>query len=230
MAKRVGEFHAAHRRDVFAFDTRGESLFEFAGRKVSFENDRTDTTNQKLIVRYGDDVLRLHVTIPGVQQLPGLVPHNDWLRVMRFGLMSGRTMEEFKRDLGNSPDLPDRLAIVTKTPLPGSDPASYGEIMMKHWTFDFYEFLPEGGFRTEKLRYPTHKIGQPLKDGELKDNTWQYQAALQLMSQQAREKLVGKYDTDAMSKLGWTLPLATVCGSVCIFALGFSFAPPRRKT
>ncbi len=227
MAKRVGSFNAHSDRRVFAFDTRNDTKFEFSGKPVEITTNRTDVANQMLIVRYGDETLKIRATIPGNEHLPGLLAHEDWMRLVRFGVMTGRTMKEFKRDLGNSPDLPDRLAIVTKVPRPGSDPNSWGQIWIKDWSFAFYEFQPQGGFKTAHYRFPTNKMGQAPKEGELPDNTWEFQAALQLMPQQARERLIGKYNSDAMHQLGWTLPAAAVCGSVCIFALGFAIAPRR---
>ena len=65
------------------------------------------------------------------------------------------------------------------------------------------------------------------KPGELVENSWQYQAALMLMPQQARERLMGRYQNDAMHSLGWMLPFAAFTGAICIFAIGFAAAPAR---
>ncbi|MFZ4431488.1 MAG: hypothetical protein ACOYPS_14190 [Phycisphaerales bacterium] len=228
MANRVVAHNREAKRVVYAFDTRSDTEFTFAGRPVTLSTDRSDPVNTMLVVRYGDQQLRLRAAIPGSHHLPGLIQHEDWMRLMRFGVMSGRTIEEFKRDLG-TPALPDRLAVVTRIPRPGSDPGSWGQVWIKDWTFEFHEFLPEGGFKSERYGYPTHRRGQKPKEGELKDNTWEFQAALQLMPQQARERLMGKYDTDAMHQLGWALPIGGFCGAACIFFIGFA-AAPRRTT
>jgi len=225
IAGRVGVFHKQTPRLTFAFDTRNDTSFTFADKPVTLVDDRTDTNNQMLIVNYGDQVLRLRATIPGRPELPGLLPHADWMRLVRFGLITGRTSEQFRNDLGKSPDLPERLAIVTKIPRLGSDPETWGLIWIKDWTFEFHEFLPEGGFRTEKYNYPTHRRGDDPKPGELTDNTWQFQAALQLMPQQARERLMGKFKNNAFTALSWTLPLCAFLWSVSIFALAFSISP-----
>lgn len=225
IAGRVGIFHKETPRYTYAFDTRNDTQFTFADKPVTLTDDRSDPNNQMLIVTYGDQVLKLRATIPGRAELPGLLPHADWMRLVRFGLITGRTSEQFRNDLGKSPDLPERLAIVTKIPRPGSDPETWGLIWIKDWTFEFHEFLPEGGFKTEKFHYPTHRRGDPQKPGELTDNTWQFQAALQLMSQQARERLMGKFKNNAFTALSWTLPLCAFLGSVSIFALAFSISP-----
>lgn len=219
LAERVGEFHRTSKREVYAFESRTAKQFKFAGKSVTFEDDRTDPQNQLLIVKYGDaEPLRLRVSVPGNPKLPDLLPHEDWLRVLRFGLMSGRTMAQFKADLGSA-ELPDRVAIVTRSMRPGADPSTWGAVWIKDWYFDFYELLPQGGFKHEKLRYPTNRVGEPAKEGELRENSWEFQAALQLMPQSARERIAGKTTNDAMSHLGWTLPLATVFGTGAVAAL-----------
>ncbi|MBS0196358.1 MAG: hypothetical protein JSR77_06335 [Planctomycetes bacterium] len=220
MAGKVVSFHESSKREVYVFDRLNSRSFEYAGKKVVFEDDRRDQANQVLNVTYGEETLKLHVSVPGNAKLPDLEPHADWMRVMRFALRSGRTMDEFKRDLGTSA-LPDRLAIVTRTPRPGTDPQTWGEVWMKDWMFDFYEFKPAGGFTHERLRFPTNRVGEALKEGELKENTWQFQAALQLMPPAARERLANKTTNDAMSRLGWTLPAAAIFGVGLTLSLGF---------
>lgn len=229
MADKVRQYNIDEIRVFFVFDARTETNFSFGGRDVTIETERSDPENQQLLVTYGEDQLKMRVAIPGPKQLPGLLPHSDWLRLLRFAPMSGRSMEEYKRDLG-TPALPERLAIVTRVPRPGADPKSWGEVWIKDWTFEFHEFLPPPGrgFESQRFKYPSHKRGQAPKPGELMGNTWQFQAALQLMPQQARERLMGKF-RDAMSGLSWTLPLAALSGIACIFALGFAFAPFRPK-
>lgn len=228
IAQRVREYNKTAERTVFAFDTRNDAQFTFAGRPVHITTDRTDSANEFLNVIYGDQTLRIRVAIPGNQHLPGLIPHSDWMRLLRFAKLSGRTIEKYKQDLG-SKDLPERLAIVTRVPRPGSDPNSWGQVWIKDWSFEFYEFNPDGGFITTKYRYPTHRRGQQPKPGELKDNTWEFQAAMQLMPQQARERLMGKYP-DGMSAMGIYLPAAGITGAIAIFAAAFMFAPRRLRS
>ena len=227
MATRVGSFNKTSTRAVYAFDNRLDTSFTFAERPVTLTTDRSDPNNIMLIVKYGEDQLRLRATIPGNEHLPGLTQHEDWMRLTRFGIMSGRTMEKFKADLGVAADLPERLAIITKTPRPGSDPQSWGQVWIKDWSFEFHEFLPQGGFKTERFHYPTHRRGEKPKAGDLIDNSWQFQAALMLMPQQARERLMGRYENDAMHALGWMLPFAAFAGAICVFAIGFAAAPAR---
>ena len=229
MAERVRLFHAESKRETYAFEPIADRRFEFAGRPVSIEDDLSDPANPHVIVRYGDDSLRLRVTIPGHPQLPGLLPHQDWLRVFRMGLLTGRTIDQFTRDLGG-PDLPERLVIVTKTPRPGSDPVTWGQVWVKNFVFDFHELRPGGGIDSQRLKYPTNKMGKPSKEGELRENTWQFQAALQMMPQAGRNGPMYKFTDDAMSRVGWTLPAATVFGMSLALSLAFAAAPRRRVT
>jgi hypothetical protein len=225
IARRVQAYNASADRVIFAFDSRNETEFTFAGRPVKITTDRTDRSSEFLDVTYGDEKLRLRVAVPGNALLPGLIPHSDWMRLLRFARMSGRTPEQYKADLG-SEQLPERLAIVTRVPRPGSDPNTWGQVWIKDWTFEFYEFNPAGGFVAQKYKYPSHRRGQQPKAGELKDNTWEFQAAMQLMPQQARERLMGKFP-DAMSGLGIFLPGAGLFGALSVFAAAFAFAPRR---
>lgn len=227
MADRVRTFHEESKRETYAFERRIDRQFTFAGKPVTFEDDASDPVNPHVIVKYGDSQLRLRVTIPGFDQLPGLLPHEDWMRVLRMGLLTGRTIEEFSRDLG-SPDLAERLIIVTRTPRPGSDPVTWGQVWVKNWVFDFHELLPEGGFSSQRLKYPTNKLGQPAKPGELHENTWQFQAALQMMPQAGRNGPMYKFTDDAMSRVGWTLPVASAFGIAMAVSLAFAAAPRRR--
>ena len=201
MAARVRTFHTDHKRETYAFERLIDRRFSFSGRPVSIEDDASDPVNPHVIVKYGDDAVRLRVTIPGHPELPGLIPHEDWLQVFRMGLLTGRTIDQFSHDLG-TPALPERLLIVTKTPRPGSDPVTWGQVWVKNFVFDFYELKPEGGIETQRLKYPTNKVGQPSKEGELRENTWQFQAALQMMPQAGRNGPMYRFTDDAMSRVG----------------------------
>ncbi len=227
MAARVQAFHADHKRETYAFERITDRAFMYAGRSVSIQDDPSDAANPHVMIRYGDQSLRLRVTIPGHPQLPGLLPHEDWLRVFRMGLLTGRTIEQFTRDLG-TPGLPDRLIIVTRTPRPGSDPVSWGQVWVKSFVFDFHELLPDGTIHSQRLKFPTNKVGQPPREGELRENTWQYQAALQMMPQAGRNGPMYKFTDDAISSVGWTLPVAALSGMGLVLALAFAAAPRRQ--
>jgi hypothetical protein len=231
MAQRVDEFHDANPRQTFAFEPINVREFNFAGRAVSVQDEHAGDAAAPLghvIVRYGDEQLRLRVAIPGRSELPGLMPYADWFRVMRFGLLTGRTMEQFRTDLGV--DVEERLVVVTRTPRPGTDPQTWGAVWKKDWTFEFHEFLPDGSFASERLKYPSYRVGQTPKAGELRENTWQYHAALQLLPQAGRNGPMYRFTEDAVKRMGWTLPVAAATGLTLFIVLGFALAPRRSIT
>jgi hypothetical protein len=205
MAQRIADFHSEHRRNIFLFKEVDDRSFTYANRKVTL-TDETDKAGVDYVnVAYGDETLRLRVTIPGMKELPGLRPHMDWLRVVRFLPMQGGDAVDAVKASFNGENV-DRLVIVTRTPPAGADPKTWGSVWRKDWVFDFYEFNPAGGFNREKLNYPTTRRSEPEKAGELAENSWQMQAALLLMPKGMGPNYKPK--NDALSAVGWTLPVA----------------------
>lgn len=231
MAQRVDDFHDANPRETYAFEPVNTRAFVFAGRDVTVQDETSGDAAAPMghvIIAYGPDHLRLRVAIPGRAELPGLLPYADWLRVMRFGLLTGRTMSQFREDLGG--EVEERLVVVTRTPRPGTDPQTWGSVWKKDWTFEFHEFLPSGGFASERLKYPTYRVGQTPKPGELRENTWQYHAALQLLPQAGRNGPMYRFTEDAVKRMGWTLPVAATSGLTLFISMGFALAPRRRPS
>jgi hypothetical protein len=224
MMRRVARFHDEVPRQIFAFQRVILQSFSFAGRDVVLEDDLSNPEQPFVVVRYGSDELRLRVTIPGNPVLPPEVRHADWMRVMRFIPAAGMTVEEAKRKIDTG-EIPDRLVIVTRTPRAGVDPQTWGSVWKRDWEFDFYEFLPEGGFRRERLSYPTARGARQPRPGELQENTWQLQAALHLMPQAGAIGPTRNFSQDGLSAAGWTLPLAAFSGLVCAIAIAFSLRP-----
>lgn len=236
MAQRIADFHSEHRRNIFLFKEVDDRSFTFANRKVTLTDETDKAGVDHVNIAYGDENLRLRVTIPGMKELPGLRPHMDWLRVVRFLPMnSGDAVESVKASFNG--ENVDRLVIVTRTPPPGADPKTWGSVWRKDWVFDFYEFNPAGGFARERLNYPTTRRSEPEKAGELAENTWQMQAALLLMPKGMGPNYKPK--NDALSAVGWTLPaagcsVALLLGSILVAAGGgdpskAAKAPPRSR-
>jgi hypothetical protein len=227
MAQRVARFHHDNPRQIFAFQPIDAREFAYAGRPVAITDDKSDPDHLKLNISYGEDRLELPVSIPSKYELPGLKSHEDWLRVMRFSPHSGLTTEEFQTQLDSGKD---RLAIVTRTPVQGVDPRTWGTVWKNNWVFDFYELKPQGGFEHERLNYPTKTGTAKPKEGELRENTWEFQAALLLMPRGGTD--VGpthNFYGDALAAASWTLPLAAFSGLVGVLALAFAVAPRRRS-
>ncbi len=161
MAQRVAAFHRDNKRVTYAFKPVNTHSFEYAGRHVTLTDEDDPNGIWNLVVRYGTDELKLRVTIPGDRRLPGLLPHEDWLRVLRFAEATGNSLDELRAKM-EAGEVPDRLVIVTRTPPVGSEPGSWGEVDRKAWKFDFYEFKPTGGFDHERKSFPATKHFNPF--------------------------------------------------------------------
>lgn len=171
MAQRVAAFYRAQPRRQWVFIPVLDRTFRFAGREVTCIDEVDADGREWLRVRYGEAELRLRATVPpGSPQLPGLARHEPWLRMLRFAERTGMSLEQFERRL-QAGELTDRLVIVTRTPMPGADPRTFGQAWHRDWVFDFYEFRPEPeadagaaasagrgtvppAFAHQRLRYP----------------------------------------------------------------------------
>ncbi len=222
---RVQKFHHESPRLIYAFQTVDARAFTFAGRDVTLEDDISVADAPKMHLTYGDQSVLLDVAIPPRHNLPGLKGHEDWLRVLRFVLRSGLTNEEFaaKLDAGA-----DRLVLVTRTPPAGVDPATWGTVWKTAWVFDFYELLPDATIEHQTLAYPTTRDIAKPKEGELQENTWEFQAALQLMPNAGQAGPTHNFYGDALAAAGIMLPLAAFSGLAAALGLVFMFAPKRR--
>lgn len=235
MSHKVNRALAGKVRQVFM--PLKDPEFTFAGREVVLtyeapEGEGAGTPqNPGLIrVKYGDESLPIQVTIPpdaGKLQLPLITAHEDWMQVLRFteGTAADLQRVDAKIDEGV---LPDRLVIVTRIPPQGVDPSTWGRIRRKEWSFAFYEFLPEGGFRKEQLRFPTSKRYEPNRAGELAEGTWQFGAALMVMPKGTVPS--PRFADDGLRAMGWTLPGAAVGASgATVCAIVFAAAGVRRR-
>jgi hypothetical protein len=229
VAKRVAEHHRRNPPALFAFKVINRREFGFAGRTVTLSDDFTNPQQPYLLVRYGDNELRLRVTVPGDYRLPDLLPHTDWMRVLAFAPAGGMSEEEFLRALDEKENS-YRLVIVTRTPRAGVDPRTFGAAWQRDWYFDFHEFKRDGTFEHQRLKYPSRGGARKPVEGELQENTWQLQAALHLMPKAGGVGPTRNFYGDALSTAGWYLPGAAFTGAACVFSLAFAFAPRRRTT
>ncbi len=233
MAGRITQFHKDNARDIFAFRKIEAREFSFTGRLVKLEDDRSVLTQPVLVVHYGDATQRISASVPPEPdsprwKLPNLLPHEDWLRVLLMAPREGMEFPEWQRKL-NKDELDERLILVVRTPRPGSDPATWGNVWKKDWVFDFYELMGDGSIKKHpRLKYPTTSgIAQP-KEGELHENTWQFQAALQSMPQAGSIGPPHNFFGNAIAAAGWTLPAAMFSGLLGTVAAVFALAPARR--
>jgi hypothetical protein len=228
IARRAQRFHEENPRQQFAFLPIVERHFSFAGRPVSLLDDPASPESPWIELRYGEASQRIRVSIPPKHRLPGLLRHDQWLRVALFAPVSGITVEQFKEGVADG-TIQSRLAVVTRSVAPGTDPLTTGAIDKKGWTFDFYELTPDGAIEHQHLKYPTTRGNKPPKPGELQENTWQFQAALMLMPQVGGVGPTRNFFGDALSAAGWLLPLSAFSGLACTVSLTFAFATGRRR-
>jgi hypothetical protein len=245
MARRVATFHQENRREVYAFQTVNDREFEYGGRAVTLRDEEAGD-NTFLVARYGDEELKLRATIPGDSRLPGLLPHQDWLRVLRFAAATGHSLDQLRAKMASG-EVRDRLVIVTRTPEAGSEPSSWGETNRRAWKFDFYEFKPEGGFDHERKSFPNQSRPRvkaewsnvlssedpvftvkrpPRAADELEENTWQFQAALQVMPPARAPN--PRFTNDGLHAMGWTLPATSISILALMTSLVIAGAPRRR--
>lgn len=215
-------------RTSFLFKEVTDAAFNFAGRPVQLINERPGAPGWTLLVRYGAQSLRLPVSIPGNPKLPGLAAHNDWLRVLRFVDGTGRTTAQVDADL-NTGTLTERLVLVTRSPMPGADPGTWGAAWREGWAFDFYELRQDGTFARERLLWPKGRptrLPKPTDMPMLQTGTWQMEAALALIPQASRPS--SKFTQDSLDAMGWTLPVAAWSIMILLLSLGIALAPAGR--
>jgi len=204
---------------------------------------------QRVVVTYGEDALELVPTMePDPAELPGLTRHMNWMRVVRFAPRSGLSIEELEQAIQDR-EVTDRLAIVVFEPPRGADPRTYGEVWKRDAWFSFHEFLPEGGFRSQRLKFPESKRSferrkqRALRDGEpapqrpeyeLQPRSWQYGAAQMVRSGRDQPTMLPgsmtpdlAFSSDAISSMGWTLPVTSAATLAFAVSLALAFAPRR---
>lgn len=243
MSKRIAKFHHDNPRDIYAFKTIDAEEFQYAGHTVSIEQEKLDAEHEEkaraagsagfVVLKYGDSLERIRVEIPNTQspgrdKIPGLKRYEDWLKVLRMANTNGQSPESFMKRLDTG-EIPDRLIIVTRIPFPGSDRDTWGEVWKKDWQFDFRELTPDGTIRKyERLNYPTTRGVQEPKPRELHENTWQFQAALQLMPQAGQIGPTHNFFNNGIAAAGWTMPAAAFSGLLATIALVFGLGPQRK--
>ena len=129
----------------------------------------------------------------------------------------------------------DRLVLVTKSIRPGVNPETWGKVWRKDWILDFYEFLPEGGFRHERFAYPHARsaeqqeaLRQAERDGglpELNTRSWQFQMAHLLMPEGSSPRIIA--GDSPLVAVGWVFPVGVFSVLAATVFLLLAFAPQR---
>ena len=269
MAARVSRFNEQADRELYVYASVIDRAFTYAERRVQFVDtikESLQSTTQGpegsgaeespvpfgahgVVVTYGDDALELVPTMePDPAELPGLTRHMNWMRVVRFAPRSGLSIEELEQAIKDR-EVTDRLAIVVFEPPRGADPRTYGEVWKRDAWFSFHEFLPEGGFRSQRLKFPESKRSferraqRALRDGEpapqrpeyeLQPRSWEYGAAQMVRSGRDQPTMLPgsmtpdlAFSSDAIGSMGWTLPVTSVATLSFAVSLALAFAPRR---
>jgi len=201
--------------------------FRFGAREVHFTEEDSPAGQKVVVVSFGDETLRIPETIPNnLGEVPDLRRYEDWLRVYRFVLVKDMSAADALKAIAED-TLDDRLVIVVRTPPPGTDHRTWGEVWAHGWMFDLYELTEDGRVVHERLAYPSKRRGsEPPKEGELIEGTWQYDAAMTSIPPVSRPK--PQFDSDASLRFGLDFALAGVSGIAMALSAAFLFAPPRR--
>lgn len=249
MARRVAAFNAVSTRELYVFMPVDARRFTYAGREVSLIDEQDQQGRDWVVLRYGDDEARLLASIPPRPAgLPGLLRHEDWLRVLRFAPRRGVPFDELQQRI-EAGEVADRLVIVTRHPRPGADASTYGEVARSDWAFEFRELLPEGGIGHQRLRFPetrrslrrrqsqAERAGRDTperREDELVHGTWQFEAALMTMpagwlSAPGGGEAPPTFEGDAVRALGWTLPVTGISGVTLALSCAFLAAGRRQR-
>jgi len=242
MARRIVAYNAEQGRVTYMQSEVEAREFTFAGRPVTLTDRPADEAPPYGLVEitYGPDALTLPVTMPSLEyseQFPGLERHADWLRIVRFAELTGRSYRELMDAIERGEER-DRLVIVAKSPRPGVNPETWGRVWRKDWVFDFYELNPEGGFAHERFAYPTvrtaaqqeqRRAEEAAGEGglpELDTRSWQFQIATLLMPEGSAPRIIA--GDSPLVAAGWTFPTAVVCVLAAVGGFVLAFAPPKQ--
>lgn len=226
LAKKIANYNENELPARAYFSPVVDEHFAFGLNEVKFSEETSENDQVYVNVSFGDESLRIRETIPNdLDFLPDLRRYEDWLRVYRFVLVKGMSGKEAMQGILDD-TLDDRLVIVVRTPPPGTDHRTWGEVWNNGWMFDLYELKESGEIVHERLAYPSKRRGsEPPKEGELLEGTWQYDAAMTSIPPVSRPK--PQFDNDASLEFGWDFMLAGVAGVVFALAAAFFFAPKR---
>ncbi len=194
-----------------------------------------------ITIEYGPTPITTPIKAPPAPDLPKLVGYAEWLAILDIKEFAPKThVDELTQPVSR------RVAIVKRNPAEGYDPDTWGSVRRADWTFDFFILTPEGTIQTERWRFPRGERGEkrlqaaaaaaakvggggggtppdPSEAGlmnikPLEERSWEYAAALFVIPALQVPKY--KFKDDAVSAMGWTLPvgmfsaLGLTCGVV----------------
>lgn len=241
MANRIADYNKTQGRTTYLQFEVNQRTLTCAGREVTIEDlpPESAADNGSVLVTYGDESIKVPVSIPPskyADNFPGLERHQDWFKLVRFAKLTGRDYNELMQAIIDGQE-PDRLVLVTKSIRPGVNPETWGKVWRKDWIFDFYEFLPEGGFNHERFAYPHSRTAAQQEaqreldaEGrgipELDSRSWQFQMAHLLMPEGSTPRIIA--GDSPLVAVGWAFPVGVFAVLSCTVCLLLAFAPPKR--
>lgn len=235
VAQRLAKHQRESGRVIYAFSPIAEPVFQYADRKVSLEEVTPNEESPLGSIRltYGDVVVDLPVPFEQrahTQDLPGLVEYEDWLRVLRFAPLTGRSEQELVEGIGRG-EITDRLCVVVRIPRQGVDSRTWGRVWKRDWMFDIHELLADGSIHTQRFAYPQ---GRPYDENPpeevggvpvLQPGTWEHDAALHTMPEGSGPKV--RIIDSALRSVGWPFAGAIIAFSVASILAVLGFMPSR---
>lgn len=252
MIGRIDSYNQSDTRPAaFAFQQITAPTFTYAGLPVAFEHVPSAVGAGFVRVTFGQSELMMPVRVEGIDELPDLRRYENWMKVLRFFETTGMSVAEAQARL-DAGEIADRLAIAVRIPPAGADTATWGTIRRGDWRFELHEFIPPPtqstgetpppSFASESFVTPesersfnrrvarASQQGEPIpnrRDDELKQGTWQHDAAQLTMPD--KRGFTPVFGADAFEAFGWTFPAAGVAAFGLAVSLAFLLAPRREE-
>lgn len=232
MSRKAAAFNATADHPEYLMVPQPERRFTVYDRPVSIEDADLEDGRFAWRITYGDAELVIPVRPPPVKHAPDLGLYEEWAVALETWLITrdAATGGEPERKPGSG-----RFVIVSRRTPDGFDPETWGQVRRTDWTFDFYEFLPEGGFEHSVKRWPRSKYGDSVarrdpgsdlaKIEPLEERSFEYLAAMHVIPKLALPK--HKFKDTAVYAMGWTLPAAAFSGLAIGVGLFLAVRPSR---
>ncbi|MDX2114438.1 MAG: hypothetical protein SFZ24_02290 [Planctomycetota bacterium] len=205
--------------------------FEFRGepgevRTIDPPADQPETRSV-IEIHWRGEVLRYEIE-PGMRdetRLPGLLRHEDWLRVLIMA-EGARSDVEIMQGVQEGRIEP-RLIITMRRPAEDYEPGSWGDVRRKEWRYRFIELLPPGKagadgsvFSVSESTYgELDKLADRKYRAEhgLQDEVWKY-FAMQHVTPPTLVRARSRPIAEAMQAMGWTWPVGGI--GIMVFVVG----------